>query len=173
MTQTEGRAKLLELVHKYFRRSQPLCFFHDCMETHVQNERRWYWSTHHEACEKDLAEQRRDPMPFAGDGESLLLPTHAAATADTVLDGIRSNNEDPSEVLSTCGPPLAWVLLWDGKYCNLYGQYIPDNFRWWGYVLWDERRWNALPGARQLLLRAWQSSTEYQMVKSDFHWFRD
>ncbi|KAI6758597.1 hypothetical protein HG530_010837 [Fusarium avenaceum] len=37
-------------------------------------------------------------------------------------------------------PPLAWVTLWEGTYSNLFGSYIPDRFRDWGYVMWDAGR---------------------------------
>ncbi|KAM0193759.1 hypothetical protein ACHAPA_011050 [Fusarium lateritium] len=37
-------------------------------------------------------------------------------------------------------PPLAWVTLWKETYSNLYGSYIPDGFRDWGYVMWDAAR---------------------------------
>lgn len=37
-------------------------------------------------------------------------------------------------------PPLAWVTLWEGTYRNLFGSYIPDSFRDWGYVMWDAGR---------------------------------
>lgn len=58
--------------------------------------------------------------------------------------------------------------MWDRKYCNLYGEYIPDLFRGWGDVLWDERRWNTIHRARQRLLENWEASREYHMVKADF-----
>lgn len=63
--------------------------------------------------------------------------------------------------------------MWDGKYCNLYGEYIPDLFRGWRYVLWDEQRWNTIHRARQKLLEKWESSREYHMVKADFDWLKD
>lgn len=37
-------------------------------------------------------------------------------------------------------PPLAWTLLWCEEYANLYGHYVPDNIRRWGYVMWDAAR---------------------------------
>lgn len=37
------------------------------------------------------------------------------------------------------GPPMAWVLLWSGKYSNICGEYVPKPLRKSGYVMWDER----------------------------------
>ncbi|RMD41889.1 hypothetical protein DV735_g3231, partial [Chaetothyriales sp. CBS 134920] len=37
-------------------------------------------------------------------------------------------------------PPLAWTLLWQGTYSNLFGSYVPDGIRRWGYVMWDAGR---------------------------------
>ncbi|KAK7420369.1 hypothetical protein QQX98_002792 [Neonectria punicea] len=47
----------------------------------------------------DEAEQRRDPIEFVGDD------------------------------MRPDGPPLAWVLLWGGKYANIYGEYVPESLR--------------------------------------------
>ncbi|KAK7943915.1 uncharacterized protein PG986_013028 [Apiospora aurea] len=46
----------------------------------------------------DEAEARRDPLAFLGDS----VPTEG-------------------------GPPVAWVRLWNGKYANLYGGYVPPS----------------------------------------------
>ncbi|KAF4418720.1 hypothetical protein FACUT_11710 [Fusarium acutatum] len=37
-------------------------------------------------------------------------------------------------------PPFAWVVFWKESYSNLYGDYIPQSFRPWGYVMWDKDR---------------------------------
>jgi hypothetical protein len=58
------------------------------------------------------------------------------------------------DVVPPDGPPLAWVLLWGGVYANLYGQYTPSSLRYWGYVMWDERRWIEM-GAKDLVSRQW------------------
>lgn len=34
-------------------------------------------------------------------------------------------------------PPLTWTVVWCDTYSNLYGDYIPDEMRRWGYVFWD------------------------------------
>lgn len=140
------------------------------MEGHIQNQRKFLIPTG--PCDNDLAEQRREPMPFVGDEDSPSPPTHAV-TADDALNEAELSDQGTAKMITTCGPPLAWVLMWDGKYCNLYGDYVPDEFRQWGYVLWDERRWNAIHGARQLLLKTWKSSAQYHMIKEDFDYLRD
>lgn len=78
---------------------------------------------------RDAAEQRRDPMDFVGDA----VP--------------------PDD------PPLAWVLLWDGKYANIYGEYVPELLRRWGYVIWNESRWNEMR-AKQLVVMQWETAPE-------------
>lgn len=52
------------------------------------------------------------------------------------------------------GPPLAWTVIWDGTYSNLFGEYMPDEMRRWAYVLWDERRLEQ-HGGRDVLERQW------------------
>ncbi|RMZ78575.1 hypothetical protein DV738_g3796, partial [Chaetothyriales sp. CBS 135597] len=51
-------------------------------------------------------------------------------------------------------PPLAWTLIWHGTYSNLYGWYIPDEIRRWGYVMWDAARLERT-GGKELLMRQW------------------
>lgn len=34
-------------------------------------------------------------------------------------------------------PPLAWITIWGGFWRILYGCYIEDRMREWGYVFWD------------------------------------
>jgi len=78
--------------------------------------------------DRDRKQLRRDPLPFNGDDES-----------DT--DGLH--------------PPLAWTLLWGGTYSNLYGDYVQDVIRRWGYVMWDAWRLERT-GAKELLMRQWE-----------------
>ncbi|OTB00957.1 hypothetical protein M426DRAFT_323846 [Hypoxylon sp. CI-4A] len=73
---------------------------------------------------RDIKEQRRDPLPFLGDEETL--------------------------------PPLAWTIMWDNTYSNLYGHYVQDIIRRWGYVMWDKIRIETM-GARDLLLQQWKA----------------
>ncbi|RMD44030.1 hypothetical protein DV735_g1076, partial [Chaetothyriales sp. CBS 134920] len=54
---------------------------------------------------RDEAEQRMDPLVFQGD------------------------------TVPPMGPPFAWTVLWNGKYANLYGAYVPEPLRRWGYVM--------------------------------------
>ena len=77
--------------------------------------------------DRDEKQLRRDPMRFRGDGE----PDE---------DGPR--------------PPLAWVRMWGETYSNLYGYYVPDNIRQWGYIMWDAVRLEQT-GAKDLSLQQW------------------
>lgn len=53
------------------------------------------------------------------------------------------------------GPPLAWVLLWEGVYVNIYGAYVPEDLKEWGWVFWDECRLVEV-GAKQLIADRWK-----------------
>lgn len=75
--------------------------------------------------ERDRKQRQRDPLPFRGDVES-----------------------DPEGA----HPPLAWTILWGGTYSNLYGYYVRDDIRSWGYVMWDAPRFE-LMGAEAVLRR--------------------
>lgn len=89
---------------------------------------------------KDEVEQRRDPIDFV------------------------------SDVVPPDGPPLAWVLLWGGKYANIYGAYVPESLRQWGYVIWDERRWIDM-GAKELIARQWETVPELvKEMELDYDW---
>lgn len=37
-------------------------------------------------------------------------------------------------------PPLAWTLIWKMIYKNMLRWYIFDDFRLWGYIMWDAAR---------------------------------
>lgn len=52
-------------------------------------------------------------------------------------------------------PPLAWVALWDCRYSNLFGRYVPPALRRWGYVMWDGKRLEA-SGAMEFVELEWQ-----------------
>ncbi|KJK62633.1 hypothetical protein P875_00095165 [Aspergillus parasiticus SU-1] len=78
---------------------------------------------------RDLRQERRDPLPFQGD-----------EVPDT--NGVR--------------PPLAWTLIWRGSYSNLYGYYVQDVIRRWGYIMWDATRLDRT-GAKELLARQWEA----------------
>jgi hypothetical protein len=89
---------------------------------------------------RDEAERRRDLVDFVGD------------------------------TIPPDGPPLAWVLLWGGKYANLYGEYVPESLRQWGYIMWDEWRWTDL-GAKDLVAKQWETAPELvEGIKTDFNW---
>lgn len=78
---------------------------------------------------RDQKQQRRDPLPFRGDGEP--------------------DAKGPR-------PPLAWTLIWRGTYSNLYGYYVQDVIRRWGYVMWDAARLEST-GAKEVLARQWEA----------------
>ncbi|KAL6835548.1 hypothetical protein V8C40DRAFT_234572 [Trichoderma camerunense] len=89
---------------------------------------------------RDEAEQRQDPIRFTGD----TVPPN--------------------------GPPLAWVLLWGGKYANIYGEYVPESLRRWGYVIWDKIRWDSME-AKELIARQWEMEPELvEEIKMDIGW---
>lgn len=79
--------------------------------------------------ERDLKQMRRDPLPFVGDLK-------------------------PDACPSLSCPPLAWTLVWKGTYSNLYGGFLNDELRRWGYVLWDAARLET-EGGTALLSRQW------------------
>ncbi|RYC62360.1 hypothetical protein CHU98_g3835 [Xylaria longipes] len=90
---------------------------------------------------RDEAEQRRDSIHFAGD----------AVPPD--------------------GPPFAWVALWGGKYSNIYGEYVPQSVRRWGYVMWDKRRWIDMGVDGNLVVRQWETSPDLvEEIEDDYNW---
>ncbi len=56
---------------------------------------------------------------------------------------------------SAHAPPLAWTTIWGGTYSNLYGHYIPDAMRKWGYIFWDAKTLKST-GGLELVERQWQ-----------------
>ncbi|KAK1761660.1 hypothetical protein QBC33DRAFT_502392 [Phialemonium atrogriseum] len=52
-------------------------------------------------------------------------------------------------------PPLAWTIMWGNTYSNLYGWYIPEEMRRWGYVFWDAATLEGM-GGRRVLNRQWE-----------------
>ncbi|KAK3315946.1 hypothetical protein B0H66DRAFT_604252 [Apodospora peruviana] len=72
----------------------------------------------------------------------------------------RDRMEFGSDAVPPHGPPLAWVLLWDGKYTNIHGEgYVPKSVMRWGYVMWSEQRWADM-GAKDLVARQWRKAPE-------------
>lgn len=173
MFKTKDLDQLVDLMAKYLKRSQEY-FFDDCMQDVSQADRR----EGNGFDDKDRAEQRGEPMPFIGDDDAPTFSSHSVSGNTTTTSGATAPSADTTKSASEAAamvssiylPPLAWVLLWDGKYCNLYGEYVPDEFRRWGYVLWDKRRWNNIEGAKELLIKLWASSSELKMAKEDWAW---
>jgi hypothetical protein len=56
-------------------------------------------------------------------------------------------------------PPLAWTVIWKETYSPLYGQFIPEELRRWGYVFWDASTLKSV-GGLGLLERQWDSSQD-------------
>lgn len=77
---------------------------------------------------RDELQLRREAFPFMGDSES---------STGALL------------------PPLAWTLMWRGTYSNLYGYYVGDMMRRWGYIMWDAPRLERT-GAKEVLARQWE-----------------
>ena len=77
--------------------------------------------------ERDRKQERRDSMQFNGDVEADADGSH---------------------------PPLAWVWMWRGTYSNLFGYYIQDTIRRWGYVIWDAARLER-NSAQHVMVRQW------------------
>ncbi|RMZ83270.1 hypothetical protein DV738_g1398, partial [Chaetothyriales sp. CBS 135597] len=89
---------------------------------------------------RDEAEQRMDPLTFFGDA------------------------------VPPVGPPFAWVVLWNGKYANVYGGYVPEALRRWGYVIWDEGRWRQM-GAEGLIAKQWELAPDLvKEIETDCDW---
>lgn len=57
-------------------------------------------------------------------------------------------------------PPLAWTLIWQGTYSNLYGEYVPDVIRRWGYIMWDSWRLEET-GAKEVLACQWETIPDW------------
>ncbi len=67
-------------------------------------------------------------------------------------------------------PPLAWVLLWHGKYANIYGEYVPEPLRIWGFVTWNESRWTDI-GAKDLNGMQLETVPELvEEIENDYSW---
>lgn len=84
------------------------------------------------ASDRDLMQERREHLPFKGYSEI-------------------SKADDGQLYLL-----VAWTLLRKGTYSNLYGYYIQDVIRRWGYVIWDRARIDST-GARELLILQWEA----------------
>lgn len=70
------------------------------------------------------------------------------------------------------GPPLAWVLLWGGKYSNICGEVVPPDLSRHEYVMWNQWRLN-VEGTREYFARLWDESPELIKIKEYCPWWRD
>lgn len=78
--------------------------------------------------DRDRMEKARTPFPFNGDVDA-----------------------PPAEEFF---PPLAWAMIWQGTYSNLWGHFVPGTLHRWGYVFWDEERVDRAD-AETLILMQW------------------
>ncbi|KAL2827856.1 hypothetical protein BJY01DRAFT_228924 [Aspergillus pseudoustus] len=101
------------------------------LEEYILRESTQYWQRDERLSERDVQQERRDPLPFRGDR----VPDPDSAAADLY-------------------PPLAWTILWKGTYSNLYAYYFQEELKEWGYVMWDASRL-ASTGAEEVLRRQW------------------
>ncbi|KAI0538974.1 hypothetical protein GGR58DRAFT_512654 [Xylaria digitata] len=64
------------------------------------------------------------------------------------------------DLLPPNGPPLAWVVLWGGRYTNFYGGAAPTQPKRWGYTMWDARRWADVgeKKLKELFVEQWKKS---------------
>uniref|UniRef100_UPI0020C2F5D1 hypothetical protein n=1 Tax=Salmonella enterica TaxID=28901 RepID=UPI0020C2F5D1 len=66
----------------------------------------------------------------------------------------------------------AWVLLWGGKYANIYGDYLPRGLNKWGHVMWDARRL-AQAGVEESIFEQWKhegSAWKAEVIKDHYGW---
>lgn len=86
--------------------------------------------------------------------EGLLGETQQALRrADHPSDRDRMQDERapfPFRGDSEDAPPLAWTTIWGDTYSNLYGCYVSDEMRSWGYVFWDAATLEKTGGKRAL-----------------------
>lgn len=61
----------------------------------------------------------------------------------------RGDSDEPD------APPLAWTIMWYDTYSNLYGHYVPDEMRRWGYVFWDAATLED-NGGKRVLHKQWE-----------------
>ncbi|RDW72321.1 uncharacterized protein DSM5745_07493 [Aspergillus mulundensis] len=143
----ENRAHLVSTIEEHMK-TPPNGFFLEGEWGDVMNDDAHYDRLREGLSERDRKQNRGDPLPFQGD-----------------------------EILDPTGthPPLAWTLMWKGTYSNLFGGFIDDSLRRWGYVTWDAERIRRAGAEevlkRQLLLVDGERYFEIEeMGTKDFTW---
>lgn len=97
----------------------------------------------------------RDNIPDAMDAAEVFRPRPFPFSGDTV----------PPR-----GPPLAWVLLWKGKYVNKYGEYVPETLKASGWIVWDKRRLDSM-GASKPIADQWKKEPDLvEEIARDSPW---
>jgi hypothetical protein len=68
-------------------------------------------------------------------------------------------------------PPLTWVRFWKGEASNLFGSWVPNTFRRWGYIMWDSPRLDESGVEKYMELEnrywAWDPREEYYLEGSE------
>lgn len=76
----------------------------------------------------------------------------------------------PGDTVAPTGPPLAWVLLWDETYVNIYGEYVPEPLKASGWVMWDEHRLNST-GVKKAIADQWKAVPELiEEIQDPYPW---
>ena len=87
---------------------------------------------------------------------------NARDEAEARMDPVQFTSDVP------LGLPFGWALLWNGVYSNIFGEYVPRTVREWGYVMWDQSRWDQLG---DLVWRQWETVQDLvHQIERDFGW---
>ncbi len=57
------------------------------------------------------------------------------------------------------GPPLPWVIMWQGKWRVAFGALLPEDLKLKGYVFWDSKRM-VESGGEDSLMQIWWEERE-------------
>ncbi|KAK4187766.1 hypothetical protein QBC35DRAFT_384059, partial [Podospora australis] len=85
------------------------------------------------------AQQVRRVVSHGGTSDAELNPRDAAQNTRQVIQFI--GDAAPPDKTQ---PPFSWVLLWEGVYSNMYGEFVPSSLQRWGWVMWDQHRWDGI-----------------------------
>lgn len=103
----------------------------------------------------DAQRIRRQDLPPTSHGRAEMMGKHMDFVDDSV---------------PPTGPPEGWYQLWGGTYSNIYGGYVPQSVQRWGYVMWNEDRWD-VPGGDGLLVKQWREDPDRAYdVMEDYDW---
>ncbi|OHF01738.1 hypothetical protein CORC01_02929 [Colletotrichum orchidophilum] len=122
------------------------------------------------ATDRDIDECLDEVLGWASQHERRLTSPRFPTARDK-LERKKASMEFTGDGVPPISPPLAWVLLWNGKYSNVFGGFVPGILREWGYVMWDEQRWNNM-GAKNLVNEQWKLHPEslVETMETIVHW---